>query len=656
VSGIAAIVNLNGSAVRPADIERLANVLKPYGPDRRKVLFRGNAGFVFCLHQLTPEDVFESQPLVLANRFVILFDGRIDNRSELAAALGIGTSDLQSMPDSMIVLRLFNRWGERAFERIVGVFAIIIMDLKDRSLICARDHMGLRVLHYHRSADQFAVATTPEALFALSWVPRILNKDKVADTLVDRGWNHETTYYQEIFRVLPGSIIRLSGARFSKESFWDPEKIANVRFKTDQDYVEAFQERLNDAVRSMLRSRKTPCASITGGLDSSSIAVIAADMLAATGKTLHTFTAVPEAGFIKEEKRGCYYDETPYVRQIAEAYKNIIPHFVPPNTSPILEQIAKLIQKGAAPSCGVLNDLWGMDMLGAARSAGHSVMLSGEMGNHTMSDDGRTLFAELLLTGRWFRLMHELMSSGYRWRHILRHCTIAPMVPAPLFRRYKQWRRGDEPPWYHASAIHPEFAARSGVVDRAARENAPFDAPPARNGRLGRIRSFNSFVETADWFAQIRANFGIDVRTPAFDLRIVEFCVGIPEDQYLRNGCNRWLIRRAMKGRLPHKVLANTKHGLTRADWFPRLTRERSRIMAEVKRLSQNSEVASIIDLERLKLILKDWPDSQPLDSVREEDPLLWALPQALGAAHFIENVTRATFDDRPSLSPVCSS
>ena len=52
------------------------------------------------------------------------------------------------MPDSMIAFRLFDRWGERAFERILGDFAIIVMDLQDGRLICARDHMGLRVLHY----------------------------------------------------------------------------------------------------------------------------------------------------------------------------------------------------------------------------------------------------------------------------------------------------------------------------------------------------------------------------------------------------------------------------------------------------------------------------------------------------------------------------
>ncbi len=123
--------------------------------------------------------------------------------------MGIATPELALMPDSVIVSRLFDRWGEHSFERILGVFAIIVMDLQDGRLICARDHMGLRVLHYFRSSERFAVATIPEALFALSWVPRALNKDKVGDALVNRGLNGETTYYQDIYRVLPGSVVRV---------------------------------------------------------------------------------------------------------------------------------------------------------------------------------------------------------------------------------------------------------------------------------------------------------------------------------------------------------------------------------------------------------------------------------------------------------------
>ena len=493
MSGIAAVVSLDGSGIPRSDVERMANVLKPYGPDRQKILTRGNAAFVFCLHKLTPEDSFEVQPLLFADRFVMLFDGRIDNRSELGDILGISTSELHSMPDSMIALRLFDRWGERAFERIVGVFAIIIMDLQDGRLLCARDHMGLRVLHYHRSAGRFAVATVPEALFALSWVPRILNKEKLADTLVWRGLNGETTYYQDIFRVLPGSTVHVCGPTFSKHQFWDPESIADVRFTNDDDYVEAFKERLDEAVRASLRSCRPPCATITGGLDSSSIAVIAADMLAASGNKLNTFTAVPEAGFTREELRGRYFDETPYVRQIAEVNRNIVPHFITQSRDPIPEKIAELIRMSGLPG-GTLNGLWGVDMFAAARSAGHNVMLGGDMGNITMSYHGWGLFTELLLTGRWLRLFAEIRSSGYRWRRHVRQQLIAPLIPAPLFRRYKQWRRGGNPPWHDFSVIHPEFAARSGVIDRAAREYMPFDAPPIRDWRLARINRFPNVI------------------------------------------------------------------------------------------------------------------------------------------------------------------
>ena len=131
---------------------------------------------------------------------------------------------------------------------------------------------------------------------------------------------------------------------FTKRQFWDPEGIADVRFTNDHDYVEAFKERLEGAVRASLRSCRPPCATITGGLNSSSIAVVAADILALSGNRLNTFTAVPEAGFTREDLRGRYNDETPYVRQIAEFNRNIVPHFVTQSGDPIPEKIAELIR------------------------------------------------------------------------------------------------------------------------------------------------------------------------------------------------------------------------------------------------------------------------------------------------------------------------
>jgi asparagine synthase (glutamine-hydrolysing) len=455
--------------------------------------------------------------------------------------------------------------------------------------------------------------------------------------------NEETTYYKDILRVPSGSIVRLRDSSLSKTRFWNADNIPDVRFKHDHEYVEAFEELLHAAVKATLRSRRTPCATITGGLDSSSISVIAADMLAARGDKLNTFTAVPEADFTREETRGLYFDERPHVFSIAELNGNITPYFVPPSKGPILEQIAEETRVAGFPGVGTLNGLWVMDICAAARSLDHNVMLVGEIGNITISYHGRGLFAELVRRGRLLKLIREIASSGWRWRHMIRHCTVAPFVPDAIFRIYKQWSRGANPPWHDFSAIRSEFGTRSGIVERVAREYSPFDVPPSSDSRLSRINDLHGFCDMADWYAALRAFRGIDMRVPAADQRVVEFCIGIPNDQFRRNGRERWLIKRVMEGRLPDSVLSNTKKGYQASDWFLRMGRERERIAEEVKRLTGNPEVNSIIDLQRLIEVLDQWPAREPEVFSDEQRLLMW-IPQALGAANFIERVTGVNY------------
>jgi hypothetical protein len=98
-----------------------------------------------------------------------------------------------------------------------------------------------------------------------------------------------------------------------------------------------------------------------------------------------------------------------------------------------------------------------------------------------------------------------------------------------------------------------------------------------------------------------------------------------------------------MQGRLPESVLYKKKIGVQAADWYPRLTRERNRIAEKVKRLAENREVASMIDLQRMSAILDDWPQCEPAEYSLEQD-ILHTIPQALGAANFIEGVTGANY------------
>jgi hypothetical protein len=93
-----------------------------------------------------------------------------------------------------------------------------------------------------------------------------------------------------------------------------------------------------------------------------------------------------------------------------------------------------------------------------------------------------------------------------------------------------------------------------------------------------------------------------------------------------------------MEGRLPSIVLNQSKVGMQAADWYPRLTRDRNNIAKELKRLAENPEVASIIDMQRLHAIMENWPESHPTEYTAEYGRLL-AVPDALGVAYFIEDL-----------------
>jgi asparagine synthase (glutamine-hydrolysing) len=141
----------------------------------------------------------------------------------------------------------------------------------------------------------------------------------------------------------------------------------------------------------------------------------------------------------------------------------------------------------------------------------------------------------------------------------------------------------------------------------------------------------------------MRAAFRLDIRMPASDQRLFEFCIGIPEDQYLRQGCHRWLIRRALRGRLPDIVLNQQKSGAQAADWYPRLTRARSQIAEEMKRVAGNPDVAAVLDVRRLTALLDNWPQKEP-GEYSLEGMHLRGVSDALGTAYFVESFARRNY------------
>lgn len=131
---------------------------------------------------------------------------------------------------------------------------------------------------------------------------------------------------------------------------------------------------------------------------------------------------------------------------------------------------------------------------------------------------------------------------------------------------------------------------------------------------------------------------GIPCRDPTSYRPLAEFCFGIPDDQYLRNGQTRWLARRMLKGLVPELVRTETRHGLQGADWELRLGRQKDQLSREISGLMRDPAMARRFNLPSMKSALDSWVPGSRLD-VAAQERLELAIPRALVTAHFIRYV-----------------
>src|SRR5262249_38505243 len=203
MSGISGLLPFDGPRVARRDLERAANALNQYGPDRVEIIAKDNCGFAHALMRMTPEDRFDCQPSQDASGAIITADLRLDNRDDLIARVGIPPQEATQWPDSRLLLTAWQKLGDDIWPGIPGPFAVAVWDPRSRCMTLARDHLGLNVVTWHKGQGFFAFASLPNALFALDNVPRELCEEKLADFLVLNHADHATTMYRNVFRVPP---------------------------------------------------------------------------------------------------------------------------------------------------------------------------------------------------------------------------------------------------------------------------------------------------------------------------------------------------------------------------------------------------------------------------------------------------------------------
>ena len=550
MSAIAGIFSLEGRPVERPALERMVGSVAHRGPDGAGVWSEGPLGLGHRMLHTTPESLHERLPLVnKTGDLALTADARIDNRDELIALLGLTDRTRAEITDSELILRAYERWGERSPERLLGDFAFAVWDRRRQELFCARDHMGIKPFYYYWSGRALIFASEIKALLRLREVPRRLNEVMVAYYLVPLLEDKSITFYREIFRLPPAHRLSVgrSGARM--EPYWSLNPHREVRYSSDEEYAEAFREVFTEAVHCRLRSAFQVGSNLSGGLDSSSISCVARKLLSPDGeRRLRTFSA------IFDEVPEC--DERPFIDAVL-AGGDLDPHYVHADQLSPLSDFERVMHHMDEPFLAPhLFMHWAL--CSAAHQQDVRVLLNGTDGDTTVSH-GLAYLTELARRGRWRTLATETNALSRRHgrspRRTLLEYGIKPLTPEPVHLAWRLLRGRKGPAWAAGTTINSDFAQRIGLAHRVKALNGN-RLRPALTAREHHWRKLTTGIfpfgfEGAD---RVAAAFSIEFRYPFFDKRLVEFCLGLPPEQKLYQGWTRMIMRRAMSNILPVEV------------------------------------------------------------------------------------------------------
>lgn len=479
--------------------------------------------------------------------FAIAFDGRIDNgdmvRTRLRAADGIHDYLLDTLADVRLILAAYRAFGNEVASMLLGDFAIAIWDPVEQHLFLLRDHLGVRPLFYRFVGDELLFGSEIKALIAMRPDVQPVRREEAMIAFANSEYGEliaepSCTFFEDVYRLMPGHFAIARKGRIEAHCYWtlDPDLPLQR-----EDVGAEFRSLFSQAITRRLRCNTGVGALLSGGLDSSSIISLLATENSRAIADVRTFSLT----FSDVE------DERSYFRAVVDRF-DLQHTTIDCTAASALADADALLAEHDQPPFGPNGNVFRHFLRRVSDNLDGRIVLHGHGGDEVISN-GSGLFSELAASGNWVRLWKEL--------NLVRHVTGAS---GPHFRRLI-WRRGIRRQIGKLLRWPSRFLARNEPAGRNLVTTAPNgrERPAAQMLHLRDITSpmFSLALEITD----IDAAFaGVELRMPFLDLDLVQFCVTVEASEKWKDARPRSLIRTAMEGILPDKVLLRTdKHDFT---------------------------------------------------------------------------------------------
>jgi len=577
---------------RPLDRDYLEKVhpsITPYGPDDSGSYSRSNVRIHYCAFHTTRESRRETQPHVAHSGAVVTWDGRLDNRTELVGllqeVLTINSTDVD------IVAAAYEEWGTDCFAKLIGDWALSIWDARTRSLILAKDPIGTRHLYYSLDDDQVTWSTILDPLVLFAGKTFSLCEEYIAGWFSRFPAAHLTPYVG-VHSVPPSSAVLIRAGKHRVSKYWDFDPGKRIRYNTDAEYEEHFRAVFREASIPPLRSDSPVLAELSGGMDSSSIVCMADTVIArGTAETLRLDTI-------------SYYDdsepnwnERPYFSLVEEKRDRTGCH-IDVGKQELFKFESETDGFAATPGSGGGRPSEStLQFAACMASQGHRVVLSGIGGDEVTGGVPTPVpeLEDLLAAARFRQLAHQLkiwaINKRKPWFHLFCE-TARGFAPPAIVGVPKHMRPA---PW-----LDRNFAKRNRVTLRGYESRVKLFGPPP------------SFQENLSTLDALRRQLTCDPpptqplyekRYPYLDRGLLEFMYAIPREQVVRPGQRRSLMRRALVGVVPDKLLNRRRKAFVVRGPIAAISTEWARLVEIIQHMTSTS--LGIVDANKLSGVLQ---------------------------------------------------
>lgn len=613
MSAITGILNFNNQPISDEYITNIMAPLKKYPSNFVRAWKKENI-FLGCHAQwITPESIGEELPFYdYEKQLAITADAIIDNRKELLQKLQITNELGKTLSDSKLILLAYDKWGEESPKHLVGDFSIVIWDEKEQKVFLARDFSGSRTLYYYYENNQIVISTTIEPLLTLPYIDMKINEQWIAEYLAISGVidvvDSSITPYIKIYQVPPSHSISISKNRKVVKKYVNLCSEKKIKFKSNEEYVEAFQEIFGEAVKSRLRTFKKIGSQLSGGLDSGAVVSYSAKLKKYFGGKLHTYSYIPPKGFVDYTPKQLMPDERPFIKTTVDFLDGISENYLAFEGKDSYSEIDEFLEMLEAPYKFFENSFWQKGIFERASNDGVGVLLNGGRGNMSISWGSALDYYSLLLKKmKWVKLFQELNCyhknvGGARFGRLPKIAKIAFPSLSNLFTTNQKY--------HFPPLINENFARMTGVYKKL--NSYGIDKSGWFSSRNIYEQRKNHFEEVFHWNAtntkstKLSLRYSLWERDPTNDIRVIRFCLSIPEDRYVNNGLDRALIRNSTVDFLPDKVRLNQKvRGIQGADWVYRMKPYWNDFISELEEIISNNVLLELINPELAKIALE---------------------------------------------------